>query len=885
MRPILDRAPYPWAEQAALELHRTLYKMIPQSSRALVVASSVGIDTGRINADQPPYDLWKDLLELSASSQKTRALISSLRSDPGLAAAHPIFNLLLEAPTAFADNEPSGPDGRLRFLPAHSEAYLRWVEQQTRFLEIPSFTPKLTRRIRIEEVFVDLQSRDRSGDVLNLSSTDYVTKHSVEQRSRIVLLGRSASGKTTYLRRVANEHSQLALRGLQCFVPLYCRATELAQHINKCISDNVTQAPAFADSEAWLSHFFSWRAGKYNAGGLPPSFFEDHLLGGTSIILVDAVDEVTNRSFTDMIVHAADSYPHCPMVVATRPAGLRTWNESSGFRTTEILPLERSKVRTFIQKWSTVLYSDRPDIAQSFANESIRALKTRQDPVSSRISPGVLTTLLTVWSGTKPLSFRLVRAYEELLLGSLSSLNNTTRKHEVLQDLALEMQRSNREQITSAPIDWAEQQIAQSLGTANLEPAREFLLRTEEAAGLVVVSDESMRFWHSLFQDFLVARALSRRLEAEQDRILGTAGDHLLDNNWRQPLLFLSEILSIRNPERIKGVLALIAALGNDNSVSKIATKMTLMHEIATRMTNPAIVKSSREYRTLFEWLMPLVFSERITELDAILRTDLARCYSMHQDPRLSALDWVPVSAGSFYMGAQSQDPAKPKFDRNARSDERPVRLTAVADFEITRFPITVGQYQAFIDERGYVRQEFWQAGGFDRFRSPSRWIEQRLCRNLPVVGVSWYEANAFCYWAGGQLPTERQWERTAAGLEGRIYPWGNSQPDLQYAAFGSDRSEVTPAGLFPEGSTPDRVFDLAGNAWEWTRDAYTRYGTSQTGATSANTDRKVLRGGSVLTAAHFLRCSTRISAQPNDRYSNFGPIGFRCVRHMNKSA
>jgi hypothetical protein len=95
MSPILDRTPYPWAEPAALDLHRTLYQMVPRSSRALAVASSVGVDTGLINPDQPPFDLWKDLLELSASSQKTRALILKLRSDPALTAAYPRFDLLL----------------------------------------------------------------------------------------------------------------------------------------------------------------------------------------------------------------------------------------------------------------------------------------------------------------------------------------------------------------------------------------------------------------------------------------------------------------------------------------------------------------------------------------------------------------------------------------------------------------------------------------------------------------------------------------------------------------------------------------------------------------------------------------------------------------------
>ena len=865
---------YPWHLEEGKALHTSLYSNIPGFPRIDVFykAAARGALLPPLPQSQPPHAIWKAALEGLSAGHKLKNLCDSLLQDQSATSVHPAVHGFLNA-SAMAPTRDC-------------KAYLQWMEQQTRFLEIPSFIPGVNRRIEIEEVFVDLQSWDRiSGDVCILSPIDYLNKGRPEQRMPVILVGRPGSGKTTYLRRVANEHSRLAVRDVESLLPLYCRATELWHHINKHLREFSTDAPTSSESGAWIPHFFGRRMGNRNEADAPPSFFEENILDGSCLLLLDGVDEVSDPSFYRMVVAAAALYTDCPMIITTRPRGLRTWNETAGFRTTEIQPLARQQIRAVLKKWSNLIHPNRPDVAQRFVNDTVRTLKTQSDPSVLLMSPGDLTTVIAAWSQKKAFPFSLAKAYEELFTGSLSSLGNSTGIPQVLQDLALDMQRSTNERTSSVPIDWAEERVAQSIGTTSLESAREFLLRMEDATGLVVFSDDWMHFWHALFQEFLTARALSRRIESEQSNILRSLGGLVLHSSWRQPLLFLAEILSYRNPERIKGILTLILSVDCDaDSFSGRATKLTLLHEISARIANPEMVTRSDGYELLVNSLMPIVFSERISELDGPLRIDLAKCYSVHRDPRLSVLDWVPIKAGSFYMGAQSRDSNRPRFDRSARRAEGPVRQISLPDFEITRFPITVGQYQAFIDDGGYDGETFWQAGGFGRFRSPSRWGEQRTSNNLPAVGISWYEASAFCVWAGGNLPTEQQWERTAAGLQGRIYPWGDSRPDPQRATFGSDRPEVAPVGLFPEGSSPDCVFDLAGNAWEWTRDAYARYGASQAVATDATGEEKVLRGGSVLTDARFLRCSTRIWAHADDRYSNFGPVGFRCARPANEA-
>jgi hypothetical protein len=173
--------------------------------------------------------------------------------------------------------------------------------------------------------------------------------------------------------------------------------------------------------------------------------------------------------------------------------------------------------------------------------------------------------------------------------------------------------------------------------------------------------------------------------------------------------------------------------------------------------------------------------------------------------------------------------------------------------FEIGRFPVTVHEYKLFVADGG---------------RQPDDWDAQLGRPNCPVTRVSWHDAKAYCDWAGVRVPSSAEWERAAQGEEGREYPWGNEEPDVSRANYNATKlGRVSPVGLFPRGSTPHGIADMAGNVWEWVADRY-----------SEDSDGRVLRGGSWDVGPQYLRSSFRDWDRPDVRSNYFG---FRCAREV----
>jgi formylglycine-generating enzyme required for sulfatase activity len=193
--------------------------------------------------------------------------------------------------------------------------------------------------------------------------------------------------------------------------------------------------------------------------------------------------------------------------------------------------------------------------------------------------------------------------------------------------------------------------------------------------------------------------------------------------------------------------------------------------------------------------------------------------------------------------------------------------------FRIDRDEITTGRYAKFLAATGSVRP-------------PEGWEALRLPKgsNLPVVGVDWADAAAYCAWAGRRLPTDAEWEKAARGTDERTYPWGNETPVSSRANFGNSAPDpysggLTDVGTHPEGQSPFGVQDLAGNVNEWTADWYAE-GLSRSDVRNpkgpASGDGRVIRGGGRFEPADRIRSTKRYHAMPDTRGED---IGFRCAR------
>ena len=138
---------------------------------------------------------------------------------------------------------------------------------------------------------------------------------------------------------------------------------------------------------------------------------------------------------------------------------------------------------------------------------------------------------------------------------------------------------------------------------------------------------------------------------------------------------------------------------------------------------------------------------------------------------------------------------------------DRPVHTVQLDAYCIDKYEVTNELYQAYV-RASETGQPFYARNS--RFNAPQQ----------PVVGVTWFDAQDYCSWAGMRLPTEAEWEKAARGTDGRAYPWGEDITSAN-ANFGADAKvdATTAVGSFPDGVSPYGAHDLGGNVWEWVAD------------------------------------------------------------------
>jgi iron(II)-dependent oxidoreductase len=338
------------------------------------------------------------------------------------------------------------------------------------------------------------------------------------------------------------------------------------------------------------------------------------------------------------------------------------------------------------------------------------------------------------------------------------------------------------------------------------------------------------------------------------------------------------------NPRSVRGELAL-PRLADTLDHMAGARRMVLDRVVAgdTGAADPALLQGGYVYRMVAQH--EYQHNETILQALQLKDGDVAR----YRAPRLIAPPaGRPVAAdadgmvrfpgGTVSIGTD---------DRTAAYDnERPRHAVEVAPFRIGAWAVTNAEYAGFIADGGYDARALWSEAGWKHRQEANltapqfwemrdgQWWTRSMDAEMPVDGdrpvchVCWYEAEAYCRWAGVRLPTEQEWEAAASwdpatGTQ-RAYPWGDEPPgpldaNLDQLAFGT-----APTGAYPRNLSPIGAYGMIGDVWEWTASDFTPWPGYRTfpypeySELFFGPDYKVLKGGSWATRPGAIRNTFR---------------------------
>lgn len=516
--------------------------------------------------------------------------------------------------------------------------------------------------------------------------------------------------------------------------------------------------------------------------------------------------------------------------------------------------------------------------------ESLRRLA--RDPARFwplAVNPYMLTMLLSIavddiWEhGTRSLPRHRV---DVLSKHTEARINNELRKQHnsieskqiqlVLTELAARLQHvaeraSDGRDASVIAIAWEE-----------IEPSWHPALEVALGARLLRREGRLLRFGHQLLHEFYVARYLRALLDAGSDslahRIWPGASTFSERTGWLQPFLFLAEyqhtdvVSLLRALAQVQPEVA-AAVWEQTRNRSPWLLDEQLSDEIVRGFSEEAFTSPGKEFpqrEASFARAIGLMRGIHGNPLDT--RRGVHGWHDKVRKRTRVDIDWVRLGAGP--SGCQGMF---------ARIDR---------DYLISRYPVTHGQFEAFVDDpQGWVNAKWW--AGAPTVEQATPWQPCWTYSNHPCERVSWWAARAYCRWLaallrrpGITIPSGEEWERAAGGPGSANFPWCGVWSNER--ANADSMIDMTSAvGLFAAGSSLEDIHDLAGNVWEWTLDAAVhddaRNGSEDFSECPIGESLRVIRGGSWRTLPK--HCGTRAQKHctPDSRLSS---LGFRVVCH-----
>jgi len=784
----------------------------------------------------------------------------------------------------------------------------------------------------------------------------------IGRREHLVLLGDPGSGKSTLVNFLAlclagdalgDPRINRALLGEGWTLP---RLLPLRVILRDYAARGLVQ-----DWSLW--EFLAAELGRIRSNGGNLEAYAPHLRrelerdGG--LLLLDGLDEVPEagrrrEQLKEAVEQFCRDFPRCRVVVTARPYAYQKpeW-QLPGFEVRRLAPFSPKQAQEFIGRWYHHVGEKDPALGPETAERYAAQLQSqveRNRRLAELASNPLLLTLMASlhrWQEGGALPEERWSLYEQ----SITLLLDLWQKPKIRFDLEgkpvgeqydvfseLGIPRENLRQALEKIAYEAHRTQEGEEGTADIpvrvvagclyeavpeEKRAQVKLHEVEnylrdRAGILIEREQGTvyAFPHRAFQEYLAAC----HLQAPTADFPHGLYEHLCesDDRWREvALLAIARSVGHLPASMWTMVLPVFCpeAWPEEERGAWYAVLRAAQGLVEVSRHRPDVLTPPERHRALLKRLCErLVGIIEQSPLPAPERAAAGRALGALGDPRpgvgvvegIPDLLWCEVPAGPFRMGSRKdQDPLAWDDELEQFEYEMPYR------YYIARYPLTIAQFQAFVDDpEGYRNPEWWTKAGL-------AWRQGRVWQrpegpfglpNHPVVEVSWYEALACCRWltarlsgrplrvwrAGSireepwpagwviRLPTEAEWEKAARGEDGRIYPWGGKfDPDR--ANTGETQIGSTSAvGCFPHGASPCGALDMSGNVWEWclTRwvDSYSGYGERERRERLNEPEGefpRVLRGGAFGSDQWYARCASRRRLDPGDWYRL---RGFRVV-------
>lgn len=762
---------------------------------------------------------------------------------------------------------------------------------------------------------------EKRAQVLDRSSTIPVHM-ALSMSSDIVITGGPGSGKTTALQYIAyvladgvlhdNRASVQAHLGLvgEIPIPVLVPLNAFAKHL-KDVASSID--PREHTLLRFVEHYILLRQADL---GLPADFFSKLLQQGRPcVFLLDGLDEIADEGERIHVSRAIQDFANnpfrCNIIVTSRVHSYRGDTVlPQSFEEFTILPLGPTTVHALIDSFCRSYYGNPAEQSQHFKTlaESVDTLEQGRRFAKSHIDPLISTPLMVRMVITLHLNGRSIpdqraELYQNYIDGlilatyhpdaavanRLSTAGGSLYiQRSILARVAFELHKKSEQDRSSLSAEELHQIIAEHLGiSATIDEAKKqadrFMDATRQRGGILEENDGEFRFNHPAFEEFLTGRYLAESLRYP-DKIAGFLEEdrRITQSWWHEPTVLCIGYVISTSPDTAHELLQrMIDSPNRDDAVT--LANLEAVGEACIEWQ----VGSSIRTQVIHKLSSNLFDIEAAVDTPIHLRSAAGRILGVLGDARASVTAMPPtvvtIPGGVFLMGhAIEQEKV------NLPSLQSGVYEMNVGQYAIGQYPVTNHQFGEFLKDGGYTspRKECWTDAGWEWLVStgiqhPAYFNDAAWnLANHPVVGLSWFEAIAFCRWLSivtgrrFSLPTEAEWEKAAKGVGIRGWPWGS---EFQCYRANTDECGIgytTCIGLFPPGQSPFGIHDCAGNVWNWCSSQFRGFGayTDTDGReTLEGTAPRCIRGGSWLNGKNHARCANRDHYFPADRHFDLG--------------